>query len=121
MKIKINLATCFVCTSLLLSSQAVYCQEWKGEELVGKHSYIPSNGFVPDEATAIAVAEAILAPIYGKLSIDGQKPFLVSLENDVWTVSGQLQEQPGRVTLGGVFRIQISKKDGCVKFHSHGK
>ena len=28
--------------------------------------YVPKNGFVPDEKTAIKIAEAVLFPIYGE-------------------------------------------------------
>lgn len=86
-----------------------------------QHSYVPSAGFVPDAATATTIAEAILSPIYGKDAIDRQKPFLVSLENDVWTVSGQRQKQANRLVVGGVFRIQISKPNARVKYLTHGK
>lgn len=110
----------FLAGILLLTCAGVHSQDWKDEEVV-KHSYMPSNGYVPDEATAVAIAEAILIPIYGASSINSQKPFSVSLDKDVWTVTGQRQSQSNRLILGGVFRIQISKIDARVTLVTHGK
>lgn len=105
---------------LLAGAAAAQTQHCKVEE-AAKYRHVPSNGYVPDEAAAIAVAEAILVPIYGKESIEGQKPFLVSLQNDVWTVYGPLPTQKDKLVLGGVFRIQISQRDASVLNHTHGK
>lgn len=102
--------TLFVTCSGMAQSQCT-------EDSVVKSSHIPARGFVPDEATAVAIAEAILVAIYGQESIDRQKPFLVGLDNDVWTIFGQRK----RVLPGGVFRIQISRQDASVKSLSHGK
>jgi hypothetical protein len=111
----------FLASLLLLACPGtVHSQEWKDEEVV-KHSYTPSNGYVSDEATAIAIAETILVPIYGASSINNQKPFFVSLDKDVWTVMGRLQKQPNRRVMGGVFHIQISKIDARVMLVTHGK
>ena len=41
-----------------------------------KHNVKPENGYVPDEATAIAIAVAVWNPIYGKEKIQKQKPAL---------------------------------------------
>lgn len=115
--------TSFRCAALTfifaaaLTSGVGQAQSWKATH----NSPVPSAGYVPDEATASAIAEAILVPIYGRPSIDRQKPFNVSLDNDVWTVSGQMRKVEGHVVKGGVFRIEISKQDGSVKAHSHGK
>jgi hypothetical protein len=121
MNVSFKIPLFFVSTLLLVPVQTAYSQDWKVEEVVEKHSYVPSDGYVPDEATASAIAEAVLVPIYGKTSIERQKPFLVGLDGDVWTVSGQLRKQPNRLVLGGVFRNQISKQDASIKFLSHGK
>jgi hypothetical protein len=43
-----------------------------------KHSYVPPKGFVPDEKTAIRIAEAVWSPIYGEEQIQGEKPFVAS-------------------------------------------
>jgi hypothetical protein len=82
-----------------------------------EHSYIPDAGFVPDEITAIRIAEAVLIPIYGEASISAEKPFKATLNDGVWTVTGSLP----RNKLGGVAIAQISKKDGRIERVSHGK
>jgi hypothetical protein len=79
--------------------------------------YIPKDGFVPDQHTAIRIAEAVLTPIYGEERIQGERPFRASLEKDVWTVEGFLP--PG--TPGGTAVCKISKKDGRVLFVMHYK
>jgi hypothetical protein len=111
----------FLASFLLLACLGTgYSRDWSDEEVVN-HSYMPSDGYVPDEATAIAIAEAILVPIYGAGSIDNQKPFSVSLDKDIWTVMGQLQKRPNRLRVGGVFQMQISKTDARVKSVTHGR
>lgn len=82
-----------------------------------EHSYIPDDGFVPDQATAVNLAEIILKPIYGEEAIDRQKPFKAILKNNVWIVTGTLPEG----LMGGVAIIEISKNDAKVIRVSHGK
>jgi hypothetical protein len=76
--------------------------------------FVPSDGFVPNEATAVLIARAVLGPIYGS-QIEYEKPYNGSLENGVWIIEGSLP--PGAV--GGVFTIWISKKDGTILRVSH--
>jgi len=79
--------------------------------------YIPRNGFVPDEETAVKIAEAVLYAIYGE-TIETQKPFKIALkENKVWIIEGTLPED----TLGGTVYIEIQKKNGAIINLSHGK
>ena len=80
-------------------------------------SYMPPKGFVPDEATAIRVAEAILIPIYGQEQIDNEKPLRATLEKGVWTVGGSLKEGYA----GGVAVVKLRQKDACVLYVMHGK
>ncbi len=62
------------------------------------------ENFVPDEATALRVAEAIWLPIYGD-GIFKKQPFVATLVNGtVWKVSGTLNTQKG-----GVPYIEIQK------------
>jgi len=79
--------------------------------------YIPKAGFVPDEKTAIAIAEAVLVPIYGQKKIDSEKPFRGKLEGDIWIVEGSLPKGSD----GGVAVIRLSKKDGHIIYVMHGK
>jgi NTF2 fold immunity protein len=78
----------------------------------------PKNGFIPDEATAIKVAEAILSPIYGEKLILSERPFHATLKEDIWTITGTL---PKGWDFGGVATIRIDKKTGAVISCIHGK
>lgn len=77
----------------------------------------PKNGFIPDERTAISVAEAILSPIYGEKQIISERPFHATLNDGIWTVSGSLPQGWN----GGVATIRIDKKTGTVISYIHGK
>jgi hypothetical protein len=81
------------------------------------HSYIPDAGFVPDERTAILIAEAVLMPIYGVEEIKQERPFKATLSSGVWTVVGSLPAG----SIGGVAIVEISKRDGRIVRVSHGK
>jgi len=81
-----------------------------------KHNYKPREGYVPDETTAIKIAEAVWLPIYGD-TIYTEKPFKTVLKNGVWIVEGSLPE--GYV--GGVAEIEIAKDDGKILRVSHGQ
>lgn len=71
---------------------------------------------VPDETTAIKVAEAIWLPIYGE-RIYSQKPYVVKLiNNNNWEVTGTLHSKKG-----GVAYIRIRKKDCKILKVTHGK
>lgn len=50
-------------------------------------TFLPANGCVPDEKTAIKIAEAIWHSIYGD-KIYEEKPFKVKLEDGIWIVKG---------------------------------
>lgn len=82
-----------------------------------QNGYIPKNGFVPDEKTAVAVAEAILIPIYGKEQIDSERPLKAKLKNDIWIVQGSLPEGYD----GGVAEVGLSKRDAGIIFVEHTK
>lgn len=64
------------------------------------------DGYIPNAATAITVAEAIWLPIYGN-KIYESKPFKATLRNnEIWIVEGTLHSQRG-----GVPYAEIQKKD----------
>jgi hypothetical protein len=85
-------------------------------------SYRPKEGYIPDSATAVKVAEAVLIPVYGKKQIESEEPFTAKLKNDVWTVQGTLHCPDGKPNcFGGVAEVQISKTDARIRFMSHGK
>lgn len=70
----------------------------------------PKNGFVPDEETAIKIAEAVL--------LNNEGPFSAMLTTDeVWVVSGSVP----RGAVGGAAYVEIFKKDGRILRVAHGK
>jgi len=81
-------------------------------------SYIPKAGFVPNEGTAIRIAEAVLSPIYGEQHVIRERPLTARLSNGVWYVKGTL---PKPYTRGGVAEIEISKRDGRILYVMHGR
>lgn len=56
-----------------------------------KTGYIPKDGFVPNIATSIKIAEAIWLPIYGE-RIYKKKPYNVKLKNGVRIIEGTLHQ-----------------------------
>jgi len=73
-------------------------------------SSLPARGIIPDEPTAVKVAEAVLPPIFGSEEVTKYSPYHATLKDDVWTVYGTLK--PG--SRGGTPQMRIQKKDGKV-------
>ena len=87
-----------------------------------KHSYKPPQGYVPDEATATNIAEAVLTPIYGKEKIESERPFKAELKDGSWNITGTLHCPDGEGTCaGGVAEVDVSKDDGRILRVSHGQ
>lgn len=80
------------------------------------HEYSPVEGYLPDSATAIAVAEIILKKIYGIDQIEKQRPFVASLSGEVWKISGSTNS----AQLGGVASIDLQKNGRVVRV-SHSR
>jgi hypothetical protein len=102
---------------LLATQNIAFAQPPANKAIEKRHSYKPKEGVIPDKETAEKVAEAILSPIYGAKAIDAQKPFDTVLSKGVWRVTGYLSPE----LLGGVFEIEISKRNGQILHISHGK
>jgi hypothetical protein len=85
----------------------------------GRHTYRPEQGYVPDATTAIAIAQAVWLPIYGKKTLDNERPFQAALKDDVWTVKGTFHSSH-KDARGGVAVAEISRIDARVLRVSHG-
>ncbi len=82
--------------------------------------YVPPAGFVPDSATAVRIAVAVWIPIYGERQIMSEQPFVATLKDSVWTVTGSLPPAPkGHVVLGGTAVAKIAQRDGRILFVIH--
>jgi len=79
--------------------------------------YQPADGFVPDEATAIAIAVAVWDPVYGKKNITKEAPYRATLKNGSWTVTGTLPKK----RVGGIATTVIDKMTGRIIKMYHTK
>lgn len=90
---------------------------------VSQSGYRPKSGFIPNQETAVKVAEAILIPVYGEKQVVSERPYQAQLDGDVWTVSGTLYcgDPPRRSSScnGGTAVVKLSKRDGRVLFMIH--
>jgi hypothetical protein len=87
--------------------------------LTAGQGFKPKDGFVPDSVTAVKIAEAVLAPVYGEKQIESEEPFTAKIKADIWTVSGTLHcpDGKGGITtncVGGVVVVKISKINGRI-------
>lgn len=101
---------------ILISFLNVSCLTLKGDQ-TATQNYIPEQGYVPNEETAIKIAVAVWIPIYGEEEIESQKPYDAVLINEVWHVTGSLPEG----WLGGFAEAEIAKNDGQILRISHGE
>jgi hypothetical protein len=83
----------------------------------------PKEGYVPDEATAIRVAEAVFIPIYGEKHVFSERPFHAKLQDGTWKVTGTLGKPPkrGDLVYGGTMVAEIERSTGSVKAVYHLK
>jgi hypothetical protein len=68
----------------------------------------------PDKATAVRIAEALLVQAVGQLEVDVQRPFVASLQGEVWRVSGTFGNLHERYLFATPFVVELSKNDGRV-------
>jgi hypothetical protein len=94
----------------VLTSIAITC-------VADEPNFIPKNGYVPDDTTAIKIALAVLEPIYGRNLIENEKPFKATLNGETWSVTGTLK--PGH--LGGTAIVELNKQTGCIVRVIHEK
>jgi len=101
----------FLALLFLIALICTTCSTKKVEtvEVINENgSAIPVNGRVPNEKTAIRIAEAVWLPIYGD-SIYRSKPFKANLVDDsIWVVEGSLPKG----SIGGTPYAEIRKSDG---------
>jgi NTF2 fold immunity protein len=76
--------------------------------------------YVPDEKTAVRIAEAVLVAQYGEERVNAQLPLHADGSNgDYWIVQGH---GPGPATSkGGGPAVWINKHTGCLKVMEHMK
>lgn len=79
---------------------------------------LPQQGVVPDERTAVKIAEAVFLPIFGVDEVEKWRPYHAQFDkNGVWTVYGTLP----RNWRGGTPSLTIRKQDARVLEVWHGQ
>jgi len=114
-----NLRPVLVCLFILVTVWFLEGQR-QASEVAGR-GFRPESGYVPDSQTAVRIAEAVLAPVYGEKQIESERPFTAKLKDGVWTVTGTLHCPAGNVCEGGVAEVRISKGDARILYMLHGK
>jgi len=71
---------------------------------------------IDDEETAIKFTEVILFKVYGKETIQNEKPYNIKNIDGYWIVTGTVHS-----TLGGAFEIVFSSHDGQIVRSVHYK
>ena len=87
--------------ALLLMLPATAQQTAKMHE----NGYTASNGYVPDAATAVKIAGAVLVPVYGERQIVSERPFTATLKGNVWTV-----EVRSTAAMGNRDRVRVAPR-----------
>lgn len=87
----------------------LFAYSYGSDQKLAKPS-LPTQGVVPDEATAVKIAAAVFAPVFGQEEVSKFSPYHATLKEGVWTVYGTLKPN-GR---GGTPMMTIQKSDGKV-------
>jgi hypothetical protein len=104
-------------TAKLLGAAAAFILS--ASQAVAQEGYDPPHGFVPDAATAIAIARAVLIPIYGAKQIGAEEPLIAQRRGDSWVVDGSVTcPKEGRCD-GGAAHVKLSSADGRILFVTH--
>ena len=74
---------------------------------------VPAEGFIPTADIAVKIAECVLLEIYGKESIEKEKPFSVNLVNGIWVIEGHIPNgNDSALTFCGQSYVEIRKSNG---------
>lgn len=92
-------------------------EKLSSKDYLNDKGYFPKDGLVPTAEVAFQLSEYLLINLFGKETIEEQKPFSVNLENDIWLIEGTLEEG----YKGGVAYIEIRKKNGEILKVTHSK
>ena len=116
---KLRFLPCAMALFLMLPATAQQQQTVK----LDAQGYTPPSGYVPDPATAVKIAEAVLVPVYGEKKIVSERPFKTTLDGHVWTVAGTLYCGDGESEMcaGGTATVKLSKDDARILFMIHYK
>jgi hypothetical protein len=92
----------------------VFADQTSWESRLGRskrsQSTLPNEGIIPNEETAVGVAELLFRPVFGADQVRKFQPYHAELRDGIWTVYGTLKSG----SRGGTPELRISKKDGRV-------
>ncbi|MGJ4901408.1 NTF2 fold immunity protein [Bradyrhizobium sp. HKCCYLS2058] len=88
--------------------------------LSAQTTFFPPKEFVADADTAIAIARAVLIPIYGAEAIQREEPLTARRQGGTWIVEGTLCGGAPNC-LGGVAELHLSAQDGRIIYVIHGQ
>ena len=78
----------------------------------GKDAKKEHRDYVPDENTAVHIAEAVLTAEFGEERVKAQLPLRGdNTYHDVWVVQGT---EPGPPRKGGGIAVMINRHSGCI-------
>ena len=104
---------CCIIAILLIVNVFQFLNNYSGDEIPNRGIKwgLSSKDAVPDEETALKIAEAVLVSVYGE-DVLSSKPFNVTFDesNQVWIIKGSLPEGDE----GDVPEIVIKKRDGTI-------
>ena len=94
-----------------------------GVVTMSAQSQPPQKGYVPDEATAIRIAEAVFIPIYGEQHVHSERPFRARLDGEYWVVSGSLPKPRSKdeLIVGGTMTAEINRQTAMIRAVYHMK
>jgi hypothetical protein len=81
------------------------------------------DNYVPDEKTAILIAEAVLVDQFGKERVSAQSPLHAESHEEYWLVQGAFNQgvfnqkkinEENMLKWGGAFSVGVNKKTGCL-------
>ena len=106
---------------LLAAALSNWSQDTVKQPRVPKDGVVPKDGFVPNPEIAVTVAEAVLAPVYGRKTVASERPFKANLRGNIWVVEGKVpcEGPPDAVCPGGAGVVWISKRTGQILIMTH--
>ena len=82
-----------------------------------QENVVPSKGYVPNANTALAIARAVLVPIYGQKRVAAEEPLTASRDGDTWVIMGDPHCEPETVCdWAGTIYVKLAAADGQIMF-----
>ena len=109
--------TAFITFVIVFPFVSSVCLPQSGEaDKKTANAVCPQADCVPDQQTAVRIAEAVLIPVYGEKHTKSEEPFTARLNGTRWIVKGTLGKarHKDEIVVGGTAMVEIDKKDGRI-------